>query len=624
MSLNNALNIAVSGLSTTQAQIDLVSQNVSNANSIGYTKRTLQPYQEVVGDRTSGVHAGLISRVYDRLVQSQLRSENAGGTYSSTRADYAKNIDQLFGSPGGAGSLDSVFNTFTQSLQSLVADPASTSGRAQVLNSAGVLSNTLNYLSNSVQSLRSGAESAIGNAVAQANTALEGLEAIARRQQLSRDGYDNAALQDERDRYIDQLSSLLDVTVVEQSDGRVNVSTNAGVTLFDGTNALRFQFDERANLSPNSLYSTDPAKSGVGQLKLITKTGGSIDVVNQGALRSGQIKSLLDLRDTVLPQAQTQLDELAANLSRALSDASPTATAIPNGFSIDLTGLKQGNSTTIDYTDQPSGIARRITIVRVDNPASLPLAQGATGNPNERLIGVDLSGGLTAAAIASIQAQISAAPGINLTASGAGFTFQIVDDGGATTKVTGLSAGITNTALTGNGPELALFQDGGTNGAYTASFENGDQRLGFAQRIRINPAVSGDPSKLVVYNLTPATPAGDSTRPSLIYDRLTKASRTFSTDAGIGGTALGFKSDVATFVRAIVNDQGTKSAQASQLNQGQQVVVNALKQKFTDKAGVSIDQELADLVKMQNAYSANARIITVVKELLDVLLRIGT
>jgi flagellar hook-associated protein 1 FlgK len=51
-------------------------------------------------------------------------------------------------------------------------------------------------------------------------------------------------------------------------------------------------------------------------------------------------------------------------------------------------------------------------------------------------------------------------------------------------------------------------------------------------------------------------------------------------------------------------------------------VFNALQQRFNDSAAVNIDQEMAQLLSLQNAYAANARVLTTVKEMLDSLLRI--
>jgi flagellar hook-associated protein 1 FlgK len=356
-------------------------------------------------------------------------------------------------------------------------------------------------------------------------------------------------------------------------------------------------------------------------LLIVTPSGASIDVSQQNVFRSGAFKGLLDLRDQVLPEAQTQLDELAAGLSRALSDASPAATPVTagaqNGFAIDLAGIQSGNTTRISF--QQGGVTRTVAIVAVDNPSALPLPVGATGNPNDIVIGVSFAGG-TAGALADIQSALSAA-GTNLTVSNpSGNVLQVVDDGTGVSTVAGVSANITSTLLAGGQGELPLFVDSATGKAYTGSFDAGSQRTGFAGRITINPAVLSNAGALV--NYTGTTEAGDATRPNLLLDRLTGATLQFSSDAGLTGAGQSYNGTIGSFLTGIIASQGSNAVQAQNLDAGQQVVVNSLQAKVAQTSGVSIDEELSNLIKMQNAYSANARIISVVQDLFDVLDRI--
>src|SRR5918998_829399 len=129
MSLSTALSAAMSGLRTTQAGMDVVASNVANANSIGYSRRTIAPVQSLIGNRTGGVKTAEIERVLDTIVQKQLRLETSGAAYTSTMARFAGEIDRLFGEPGTVGALDTTVNDFTQALQALAADPASSTAR---------------------------------------------------------------------------------------------------------------------------------------------------------------------------------------------------------------------------------------------------------------------------------------------------------------------------------------------------------------------------------------------------------------------------------------------------------------------------------------------------------------
>jgi len=97
MSLGSALNSALSGLRTTQAGINVVSQNVANAGSVGYSRRRMSPLQTLSGDNTSGVRAGEVQRVLDLVAQRQLRLETSAAGYTGLRSQYAASIERLFG-----------------------------------------------------------------------------------------------------------------------------------------------------------------------------------------------------------------------------------------------------------------------------------------------------------------------------------------------------------------------------------------------------------------------------------------------------------------------------------------------------------------------------------------------
>jgi flagellar hook-associated protein 1 FlgK len=79
---------------------------------------------------------------------------------------------------------------------------------------------------------------------------------------------------------------------------------------------------------------------------------------------------------------------------------------------------------------------------------------------------------------------------------------------------------------------------------------------------------------------------------------------------------------VVDFAQRIVEVQGGNAEQAQRLDQGQQVALAAVQQRYTDAASVNVDQEMAQLVALQTAYGANARIMTAARDMLDLLMRI--
>jgi len=125
-----------------------------------------------------------------------------------------------------------------------------------------------------------------------------------------------------------------------------------------------------------------------------------------------------------------------------------------------------------------------------------------------------------------------------------------------------------------------------------------------------------------VYQTSPLTDAGDSTRPNFLYDRMTSAILDYPPQSGIGTVDAPFSGSLSSFIRQVMSQQGEAAAAADNLNQGQAVVVRALQQRFNDNANVNIDQEMAHLLNLQNAYAANARVLSAVREMLDALMKV--
>jgi flagellar hook-associated protein 1 FlgK len=203
-----------------------------------------------------------------------------------------------------------------------------------------------------------------------------------------------------------------------------------------------------------------------------------------------------------------------------------------------------------------------------------------------------------------------------------GSTLRIVDDGaGNQVDVNAVSSTTTVTSLTGGSAELPFFLDANT--PYTGAITGvGSQSVGLAGRMVVNAGLVADPSRLVVYQTSPLTPAGDQTRPNFLYDQLSSAGVTFSPQSGIGTTVAPFTGTVAQFIRQIASQQGQAADAASNLKQGQDVVLSSLQQRFNDGASVNIDQEMANLLNLQNAYAANAHVLSTVKAMVDTLMQI--
>lgn len=631
MGLFSSLQNAVSGLTVNQSQLSLVSRNIANAGTVGYSRRILNVKEtSALGITAGAVQEISVDRVLDELLQKQLRTEAAGAAYTSVKADYLKRVDSLFGQPGSEAGINTIYANFSSSIQRLAADPASPTTRQDALSSAQSLASTLNSLSENVQLMRGEIEAKIADEVQYVNGLLDGIESTTKKLNETLDSATRQGLLDERDRYIDDLSGYFDLKVFDSGAGNFNIYTTAGGPLFVEGRKLRLQFDERFAVSANSLYSTNPTQSGLGALTISDPIGGAIALSSQGLVRSGSFGALFDLRDNVLVETQAHLDEFAAALTTSLGDRTINGAAATvgaqTGFDLDLNALQSGNVVTLNYTQQPAGTKQKVSFIAVNNPGALPLAAGATADPNDLEFGIDFSGGM-AAAIASIGAALATAPGgagFTVTNLGAGVV-RILDDGaGNTLDVNALSARATATALTDQGLAIPFFVDG-NNGSqlYTGSFDLGPQKRGFSTGIKVNPLLLADPSRLVVYQTVPTTTAiGDPARPSFLRDQIQSWETDFTPAISLTGSTAIYRGTSGQFLDRVIATQSQAASNAQALAEGQSTVMSTLRERVADISGVKTDQEMSDLIAIQNIYAANARIVSAVRDMFDALLRI--
>ncbi len=619
MGLSAMLGSALAGLEVTGANLDLVGRNVANADSPGYIKKRRGQATLVVNDRTSGVRLLDITRELDVLVQRQLRSERAGSGYADTVARFSQAIDQLYGVPGQSNAIDTVFNTFLQSFEALAATPEGLISQDQAVNDARVLAQSLNAMSNEIQELRLSAERAIASDVQRVNELLGELESINARITTAQSGGPPADLLDVRDRYVSELSEIIDIQVIERDRGSISVLTSNGTSLLDLT-AARLTFDPRGAMTPEAQWSADDSERGVGTVRLFSQNGLEIDLIADNAIRSGSLAGHIEMRDERLVEAQAQLDAFAESLARSLSDVTVeggAATGLPgqDGFEVDTADLQPGDRINLTFTTTPPGETRNITIMRVDGPSNLSDPNLATADPNDEVIFVDFSGGL-AAVEAAIEAELT--PEIDVVVNGTGLQF--LNDLAGNSVVDAVSATYTQDDPQAGTNGFPLFIDGGLNPRlYSGDMAGVPQRVGFAQRITINDAIVDNPDFLV--RSTPTTPVGDWTRPQFILDQIRNGSWTYPDDTGIGGAAT-YSGPPTDFLQRIIADQGRKSENALRVQDAQQIAVTTLEERFTATSKVDIDAEMARLIELQAAFQANARIISAYRELTEVLLSI--
>src|SRR3569833_3472794 len=234
------LNVGLSGLLATQRALTVTGHNISNANTEGYsrqrvdlTSRLPQLYgSSYVGN---GVDVGAVSRIYDNFLIEQVRSSTAASASSDTFSDYVGRIDNLLANPdAGVGTaLQGLFNSMNQ----VSTDPSSQPARQLLLSSANSLVDRFKYVNDRLSELRQQTNKGLQDAVTQINTLAGGIaelnQNIVSALGASGGGLPNDLL-DKRDAALAQLSKLVSVTSIPQSDGSMSVCIGSGQALVVG------------------------------------------------------------------------------------------------------------------------------------------------------------------------------------------------------------------------------------------------------------------------------------------------------------------------------------------------------------------------------------------------------
>lgn len=159
---------------------------------------------------------------------------------------------------------------------------------------------------------------------------------------------------------------------------------------------------------------------------------------------------------------------------------------------------------------------------------------------------------------------------------------------------------------------VPVFTDG-------ASPYDPDDKLGIAGRIKVNADIIADPTLLVSY--AGSETLGDPARAQFLLDSL--KSREFVSDHAtrIENGAVRLSGRVSDLVGQMINHQGNVVARAEHQNSAHRYTLEAVTSRMSAEYGVSVDEEMARLIQLQHAFSASARVVSTVQELIDALMR---
>lgn len=348
MSLTQSLNSALTGLTAVSRRAEVVSNNIANQGTAAYGKRSV-----LLGTQTTGgVRVQSIQRHSNPILLGERRLSQADLAFQDSKLAFLQQIETTLAGQNNDGSLLARINAFESALISASGEPGSEAHLAQVLNTANSLADGLRQASASLQSSRETAEIEISSQVGRLNSSLTQVAELNRSIiKMTALGKDVSSLLDQRQSLVDDISTIVPLREVTRSNGTIVLYTTGGATLLDGQAAV-FDFTPSGTIRAES-----------GTLNGITLNGIPVSMGANSSLRGGSLAAQFEIRDTLAPQAQSELDALAFDLSNRLAQADTTRGATQPGLFTDMGALAQNTA----------GLAARLKV----NDAVDPKAGGA-------------------------------------------------------------------------------------------------------------------------------------------------------------------------------------------------------------------------------------------------------
>ncbi len=330
MSMLVGFNSSLTGMKAAQSQLEIISNNIANVDTQGYTRKTAGQNSLVLAGSSAGVVMGNTQRTVNQGLLKSYLSSNAIANTAAAKSDYLSQIQMDLGTPESENSIATNVSDLQSAINSFALDVTSASGRYTLLTNATTLTNRLNSLSSSIQQLRGDADLKISADVKTINETLDRIDdlndKIIKYKVLGYDGVPD--LEDQRDECLRELSGYIDITYFERESGEMVIQTKEGIMLLD-RDPHYLSHTAITQASPISGYS-DGAITGI-------YVDGE-DITN--SIVDGEIKGLIEVRDSSLTSLQSQLDELAAVMTDKINEAHNRGTAYPNTPD-ELTGSRE-------------------------------------------------------------------------------------------------------------------------------------------------------------------------------------------------------------------------------------------------------------------------------------------
>ena len=309
---NSLMNTGISGLNTAQNMLNVISNNISNAHTVGYNRQQ-QILRQANGTKYNfgfvgnGVAVSSVNRAYNSFVVGQLRqSQSQNGSIKAYYNELSK-VDNLLAE--NENSISSQLNNLFASLNKLSSNAGDAATKQTVISDLTSLVSQFNKTELNLKNQIANINTELTNNIDKVNTYTQQIadlnQKIAKLQAVS-GGHEPNSLLDERDQLVTELSELIGITVSEQN-GQYNISLSNGLSLVQGASTNQLSVQPSAS---------DPALNTI----IYTHNSGATQELTSQNIASGRLNGLLAFRDGPLLEARNQLGLLALNLAERFNE----------------------------------------------------------------------------------------------------------------------------------------------------------------------------------------------------------------------------------------------------------------------------------------------------------------
>ena len=334
-SIFGTLNIGRQGLFVQQAGLNTVGQNIANVNTPGYSR------QRVIMEPSSagGVLLTGVERLRDEYLNAQLLDNNTRLEGQSSTALNLQHVEAILGGDEQTG-VSQTIRDFFNALQDLSLKPSGSTEHQAVVSRTRQMTSTFSSVTEQLRQMRTQLDRQVTQQVDRINSLTESIAKLNERLvDTGAAGTNTSAnneLLDHRDQLIDELSGIVPVKVIRNSDS-TSVVFVAGQAVVEGINRREF------------MAVANPSNDGYHELALKGTTGEAVRINKQPA--EGSLGALIEARDTQIKSALDNLDRLAAQMIRDLNAQHRDGVGLDNIGNRDLLAGLQATATAAWLND---------------------------------------------------------------------------------------------------------------------------------------------------------------------------------------------------------------------------------------------------------------------------------